>query len=82
MSDIKPITKESAIHIAKHVVLHEAELPTTPMLKKIALRSAANGESLNEIFDKLYGLGFVVSGDTRHPYVANLFKTGALIEKK
>jgi hypothetical protein len=78
-----PITKESAIHMAKYVCLHEANTnKNLGIIKAMALRTAAQGDGLKEIFDKLYDMGFVVSADQSLPHIRQYFNQGVLIEKK
>lgn len=78
-----PVTKESALHMAKAILQNEIDTnKSLGVLKKMALQSAVNGDSLNEIFDKLYSLGFCVSADKRIPHVQGWFQAGHLIEKK
>lgn len=79
----KLITKESAIHMAKHICLSQAETRTDlSFIKKMALKTAANGDGLQDIFDTLYELGFVVAADASRPHIQNYFAQGALIEQK
>lgn len=80
---VTAVTKESAIHMAKHVCLHEAENnKSLGFVKSMALRTAANGDGLNDIFDRLYELGFVVAADPNIPHIKQYFQQGVLIEKK
>ena len=51
-------------------------------VKAMALRTAANGDGLKDIFDKLYELGFVVAADPSIPHIQQYFQHGVLIEKK
>lgn len=73
-----PVTKDSAIHVAKWLVQNRAK--AVGGFKGIAMNAAVDNGSVEEIFDMVYAMGFFICADESSPQVQGLIQQRAIIK--
>jgi hypothetical protein len=68
--------------VARWRVNQLAADPKIPTFKRFALRSAANGGSIDEIIHEVYALGFVIAANETNDLHREMLQAGSIVKEE